>query len=120
MLSTYAGGGAMDNLNVQGVHARYTVVGYSGTTANVTYSAQANTTLHVSDLDYREVKVNPDEAWVNLGEPVWSSTTNTQTYIARRRCIKQGGADAPEIAIELEIASSAQVRFVDIGLEVGG
>ena len=119
ILSTYSGGSTMDNLNVQGAHMRYSIFGYSGEATDVDFSAQVNTKLYASDLESKSAVVNPSDAWVYLGPAVFSSANGAAEYIARRRAIKQGGIDAPEVALQLEISGSAQVRIVDLGLEVG-
>jgi hypothetical protein len=113
IVSGYLGAEALDNLNVQATQMRYSLFGNGSAHAKVTL---LKTELADTATAARSVAMVPTDAWTALGYA--SVTTSDETRIARRRRFAQGGADATEIAVKVELSGSAQARIEDIALEV--
>lgn len=106
--TTYLGAEAKENISVDSVHVRYSLLGEG--------YANADVKLLKSDLttedEPAEIQFTPVTSQRSLG-----SATPGDRH-GRRRQIREGMAEAPEIALKLTITSEPQVRITDLLLEV--
>lgn len=113
IIASYIGAEAMDNLNLQAVQARYSLHGRGS--ANMKLSV-LKTEFDDTDPTPREIEMSPEAKWTHIGSSL--TGIDPSMRVARRKRFAQGGADATEIAVKIEITGSAQTRIEDIALEV--
>ena len=115
IVTTYMGAETMDNLNVNSLQMRYTLLG--GDTGG---DGHAKFSLLGSDFDdHRAVSMGP---WEQLGMLDGVPTSGDQGDLARfgaRKTFRRGGIDRPECAIKMEFTGKSQIRIADFGVEVG-
>lgn len=114
IIGTYLGAETMDNLSVQGVQMRYSLEGTG--TAHARVSAY-KTEFTDEGPTPRTIAFSPQTKWTLLGDALTS--TDESMRVSRRRTFKQGGVDAQEVAVKIELSGSSQTRIQDIALEVG-
>lgn len=111
IVSTYIGGETMDNLNVQAVQMRYTLVG--------TGSSEAKVYLQKTEYEDDGSLTTTNTDWEDIGTSTLTVGSDDTWRLGQRRRFLGIGIDGEEVAVKLQIRGSAQVRIADLSLEVG-
>lgn len=108
--------GGVNPISVQGVQARYSLMGSGSAHAFVEYLSSSLTDQVTAEV----VHGAPSDEWELLG----SATAGLIPLgtdlgrVGRQRTMKRGGKDQKEIAVKVTFAGDAQIRLADLALEV--
>lgn len=125
IVSTFKGGEKTQDIDIRRVRMRYTLGGGQSSnfgTANAKATA-LKTTRDENGPSATPKALSDPTRWNMLGNstappPAANQPRDETLSLARTTMFQEGSAQAPEIAVKIEIAGSAQVRVADILLEV--
>ncbi len=115
IIGTYIGAETMDTISVQGTQMRYTLFGTGSAHAKLTYLKTDYDRLNSTSASTVTATMSK---WKKLGESDASLQTDPIYRIGRRLKFNEGGVDAPEVTVKVEISGVTQARISDIALEV--
>ncbi len=116
LIGTYLGGETMDTVSVQGLQVRYTLFGTGRANAKATYLA---TDINQITNSAAKTEIGSGGEWKLLGTSSAASQTDPAGRVGRRIKLSEGGVDAPEVTVKVEVSGAAQTRISDLALEVG-
>ena len=116
--TTYVGAETMDTLQVQRVQMRYGLEGAGHSNAKVRmFKSETGVGSGEEALSVNFTRADTFEA---IGQAKAGTSIPAEIdKLGRRRSFSQGQISGPEVALQVELTGSAQVRIQDISLEVG-